>query len=191
MAPAAETAPVEDTVAKVGNELAVGEDLEFQRKWWKFEKIAWGFFVLLVLLDVAGVFGRGPAAKAHTVSTNRLMNVNYERIERFSTPSILTVHFSPDAVQDGKIYLWVSDSVVTKLGNQRVIPQPSASVTGNGGIFYTFLAAPLPNSVEFALEPAGPGVSQIQMRVLRAASNNDPASQEPLDSWSAKIFTMP
>ena len=53
------TKPVEDSVAKVNDEIAVGEDLEFQRKWWRFENIAWIFFALIIVLDVAGLFGRG------------------------------------------------------------------------------------------------------------------------------------
>ena len=36
--------PIADSVAKVDGEVAVGEDLEFQRKWWKFERATWIFF---------------------------------------------------------------------------------------------------------------------------------------------------
>lgn len=39
-----ETKPVEDTVPKVNNEVAVGEDLNFQRAWWKVERGIWIFF---------------------------------------------------------------------------------------------------------------------------------------------------
>ncbi len=52
--------PVEDSVAKVNDEIAVGEDLNFQRRWWRFENAAWMFFGLIILLDLAGLFGRGP-----------------------------------------------------------------------------------------------------------------------------------
>jgi hypothetical protein len=186
-----ETVPVEDTVAKVGNELAVGEDLQFQRKWWRFEKVAWLLFLIIVLLDVAGLFGRGPLAKASAVSSNHLMQINYERIERFSTPSILTIHFAPEAVQNGQIHLWVSDEVVKDLGNQRVIPQPASSRTGNGGIFYTFPSTPTPNSVEFALEPASPGVTHFQLRVFGDPGQGSPAEAPTLDSWQGKVITMP
>jgi hypothetical protein len=58
------TKPVEDSVARVNYEVAVGEDLEFQRKWWKFENAAWVLFTLIIIIDLLGVFGRGPVAKA-------------------------------------------------------------------------------------------------------------------------------
>ena len=184
--PATQTHPVEDSVAKIGNELAVGEDLDFQRRWWRFESIIWILFVIIVVLDVAGVFGRGPVAKAHSVSAGGMMEINYERIERFSTPSILTVHFRPSAVQNGLIHLWVSDSVVKELGNQRIIPQPQTSTTGNGGIFYTFPATAKPNSVEFALQPSNPGISHFALGIPGATPE-----APPLDRFEAKVVVMP
>ena len=64
MAAQQETKPVEDSVAKVDDDIAVGSDLEFQRAWWKFEKIAWFFLSLILLADwreySAGVRWRMP-----------------------------------------------------------------------------------------------------------------------------------
>jgi len=59
------TTPVDDSIAKVSNAVAVGEDLAFQRRWWRFERAVWIVFGIIVLLDLARVFGRGPAANAH------------------------------------------------------------------------------------------------------------------------------
>ncbi len=183
--PGIETAPVEDSVAKIGNEVAVGEDLEFQRKWWAFEKVAWVFFIIIVLCDVAGVFGRGPVAKTHVVTPGGTMVLDYEKIERFSTPSILTIHFGPSAVHDGKIQLWVSDSVVKELGNQRIVPQPVSSIIGNGGILYTFQSLPLPDSIEFALEPASPGMLHFKLRMP------GPTLETPQDQYEGRVIVMP
>ncbi len=180
------TRPVEDSIPKVADELAVGEDLEFQRRWWKFERATWIFFGILVSLDLAGVFGRGPAAKAHMATPDGAMRMNYERVERFSTPSILTIHFGPDAVRNGAIKLWVSDSIVQTLGNQRVIPQPVTSKMGDGGILYTFPSSPKSNSVEFALQPADPGFSHFTIRLVP-----DENVDQPMDSLTAGVFVMP
>lgn len=168
------------------DEILVGEDIHFQRKWWKFEIAVWWIFLLIVVLDIAGVFGRGPVAKASANTKGGLMVVNYERIERFSTPSILTIHFGPAAVTNGQIRLWVNDSVVTELGNQRVVPQPTQSVIGNGGILYTFSSTPLPDSVEFALQPSRPGVMHLKLQIPGATP--DDAAR---DVFETKIFVMP
>lgn len=186
--------PVEDTVPKVNNELAVGEDLEFQRKWWRFERGIWIAFAIIVALDVAGVFGRGPVAKAHMRTPDGAMNVRYERVERFSTPSVMTIEFGPAAVRDGKLQLWVSDSLVKELGNQRVVPQPLTSTTADGGIYYVFPTTNRPNSVEFGLQPSSPGLLHFTLRspaspisVQGPQSQGDPSTQE----LKAKVFVMP
>jgi hypothetical protein len=186
--PPSQTAPVADSVAKIGNELAVGEDLEFQRKWWRFEKAIWVLFILILVLDLAGVFGRGPVAKAHVITPGGAMIVDYERIERFSTPSILTIHFGPSAVHDGKIQLWVSDTITKSLGNQRIVPQPVTSTIGNGGILYTFDTTPLPDSIAFALQPSKPGIARFQLRMPKpGATLDDP----PQDQLQARVLVMP
>src|SRR4051812_27064190 len=145
--------PVDDSIEKVNDEIAVGSDLEFQHRWWRFERVIWTLFGLLILLDLLGFFGRGPFAKTHRRTSDGTMDVQYERIERSATPSILIIQFGPSAIREGKVRLWASETMVKALGAQRVIPEPSASAIGDGGISYTFSAGTAPASVQFALQP--------------------------------------
>jgi hypothetical protein len=160
MASAGEVAskPVEDLGHKVDGAVSVGEDLEFQERWWKFENIVWSFFALLLVLDLMGVFGRGWAAKAKAETSDGALHVQYERIERTMTPSVMQVRFGPNAAVDGKYKLFVSSSLVGELGNQRIAPEPESSAVGQGGFIYTFPALGQPAIVWFSLEPASPGI---------------------------------
>jgi hypothetical protein len=171
--------PVEDSVARVNDEIAVGEDLQFQRKWWRFEKFVWLLFTLIIVLDLAGLFGRGPIAKAERHSADGSIDVTYERIQRTDSPSILTVRFAESAIKDGKVRLYVSQSLVQELGTQRVIPAPLDTTVGDAGLTYTFLASKAPASVDFALQPAGPGLYRYTLRV---------PGGEPVQ---AKVFVVP
>jgi hypothetical protein len=179
MASAQTTKPVEDTVSKIDNDIAVGADLEFQRKWWRFTRIMWIVFSIVVVADLLGCFGRGPLANAQIRASDGTFELKYERIERFSTPSMLRVEFGPSAIHQGKAQLWVSQSLIRSLGNQRVVPQPSESVLDGDGILYTFPVTNLPATVEFALEPVSPGIYHLKMRV--------PGSQEV----NPRIIVMP
>lgn len=157
--------PVEDSIAKVNDEVAVGENLDFQRKWWRFENIVWIIFTLVLVLDLLGVFGRGWLAKQERKASDGSIDVKYERIERTSTPSNITVNFGQSAIRNGKVELYVSASLVKELAAQRVVPSPETTTIGDGGLTYVFPASGLPASVEFALEPTGPGVRHFQIRV--------------------------
>jgi hypothetical protein len=162
------TKPVQDSVAKVNDEVAVGEDLDFQRKWWRFENAAWVFFTLIIILDLGGLFGRGPIAKAERRTADGTLDVKYERIERTDSPSILSISFGQPAIQGGKIRLYVSNSLVKPLGTQRVIPAPQETILGDGGLTYTFPATKPPASVDLALQPSGPGIYDFTLGVVGA-----------------------
>jgi len=151
--------PVTDSVAKINHELAVGEDLVFQRKWWRFERAIWVLFILIIALDCMGAFGRGPLANARIESTDHAVEADYERIERTGTPSMMTVKVretAPDPIE-----LFVSDSAVSGLGLRRVIPAPETTTVGSGGFTYRFAIASLPAVVRFEFEPVGAGVYHI------------------------------
>jgi hypothetical protein len=160
--------PVDDSVQKINDEVAVGEDLQFQRRWWKFEGIMWWIITAVLLLNFAGVFGRGPLS--HAQMSNDAMDVKYERVERTGTPAILKMEFNSAALHAGKVKMHVSQSLVEELGAQRVVPSPLESAVGGGGITYTFSAEQAPGAVEFALRPPKPGVYYFTIQVAGSSA---------------------
>ncbi len=169
--------PVGDSVPKINDEVAVGEDLQFQRSWWKFESMMWWIIAVILLLNFAGVFGRGPLS--HAQMSNDAIDVKYERVQRTGTPAILKVKFKSTAQNDGRAKLHVSQSIVEELGAQRVIPSPIDSAVGDGGLTYTFTAGKIPGSVEFALQPPRPGIYRFTVQAAGASA------------LSARVVVMP
>lgn len=170
---------VADSVPKVKNEVAVGEDLEFQRKWWRFERIIWPILLAIVVIDMLGGFGRGWLAKAQKSTPDKAMTLQYERIARASTPSVMTFKFTEKAIHDSRIVLYVSDSVVKPLGAIRIAPQPAMSNVGDGGITYVFPASKGPSMVQIQLEPSFPGPHPFTVRI---------DGEPPIE---ASVFVMP
>jgi hypothetical protein len=173
------TQHVQDSIQKVDDEIAIGSDLAFQRKWWRFERAVWMVFTIIIVMDLLGFFGRGYFAKVQMRANDGTLLLKYERIERYSAPSIMTVQFGPAAIHDGRVQLWVNESVVKALGNQRIIPEPASSVIGQSGILYTFPATRNAASAEFALEPTAIGISRLMLGV--------PGAQQ----LKADIWVMP
>ena len=159
------TEPVVDSVPQVDNAIAVGEDLAFQRRWWKFERGVWVVFGLILLADALGGFGRGPLSKAERQTADGAMKVKYERVERAGTPSVMSLEFQPQAVRNGQLELFVSNTLLRQIGAQRIIPQPSSSSLSEGGVTYTFPVQAAPAIVQFALEPSFPGLHSFQLRL--------------------------
>lgn len=160
---------VADSVPKTRNELAVGEDIEFQRKWWRFESIVWPILMLIVLADLLGAFGRGWLSKAHAETPDHAMTLDYERIARASTPSVMTFRFNENAIHNGRIVLFVSNAVVKPLGAMRISPEPALSTVGGNGITYTFAANTAPASVQIELQPSFPGRHRFRVQAEGSA----------------------
>jgi hypothetical protein len=158
------TSDVEESVPKV-EEIAVGENLEFQRRWWRFERGLWIVFLFLLIADVLGLFGRGWLAKAQRTDAGHTLSLDYERVERASTPSIMTFHFMPSAIRNGRVQLFISEDIVRPLGAQRISPQPEKSTIGEGGVDYVFPATAIPATVEIQLEPSFPGLHHFRVQV--------------------------
>jgi hypothetical protein len=155
--------PVIDSVPKINSEVAVGEDLEFQRKWWRFETAMWWVIAFLLIANFSGLLGRGPLA--HTRMSNEAMLVKYERVERTGTPSILEVQFKPNSMGERQVKLHASQSVVNELGTQRVIPSPLETAITQDGLTYTFSTDGTPGTVQFALQPSKPGIYTFSLQV--------------------------
>lgn len=162
--------PVEDSVPKVQNAVAVGEDIEFQRKWWHFEKIVWPILLAIVLFDMLGGFGRGWLSKAKKSTPDQALTVDYERVMRASTPSIMTLKFTDAAIHNGRIIFFVGDSIVKPLGAQRISHQPAISSVGEGGVTYVFPASQSPATVQIQLEPSFPGPQRFHLQVEGSAA---------------------
>lgn len=173
------TTPVTDTVPKVAGELAVGEDLDFQRRWWVFERLIWGVFVMVIVCDLLGLFGNGWLSKAVASVPDGSLRVEYEWVARASTPSTMTLHFGPGALRDGRVQVYVSDAIVQGLGAQRVAPQPASSIIGDEGIRYTFPVSASPAQVQIQLEPTAPGPHHFRVQI---------PGKPPID---AAVFVLP
>lgn len=85
------------------------------------------------------------------------MMLKYDRIARASTPSLMTFQFSSQAIHNGHIRLYLSDSVVKPLGAMRIAPEPARSSIGDGGLTYDFPATGGQAMVQVELEPQLPG----------------------------------
>lgn len=168
---------VKDSVARINKEVAVGEDLQFQERWWRFERTVWILFLFILLCTFAGLLGRGPLAGA-TLSNDKL-KVKFDRIARTGTPSLMEISFTPAAIHEGKVQLFVSESVVRELGAQRIIPAPAQTYIGNGGLTYIFPATRTPAFVKFGLQPDGPGVYRMAIGI---------AGEQPLES---RVYVLP
>ncbi|BBP65162.1 hypothetical protein PHLH5_27030 [Pseudomonas sp. Cab53] len=78
----------------------VREDMAYQLKVWRFERVGWYGLVLLVILTLLGLFSRGPLSSREVRSDDGGLTVEYERFHRNRSTNPLTAHLkgAPNAV---------------------------------------------------------------------------------------------
>jgi hypothetical protein len=139
--------------------------MEFQRAWWRFERIAWYVLAAVLIADALGVFGQGWLARAQQSASDGTLHLLYDRIERAGAPSEITIELGAAAIHNGEATLFSSQNIIKELGAQRIIPEPRTSQVGPGGITYTFAAVGSPATVSIALQPVKPGFREIEIGV--------------------------
>lgn len=129
------------------------------------ENALWIFFLLIVIAALLGCFGRGWVAKGKVQAPDGSMTLQYERIARYSTPSMMTVQFGPGTVHNGQTALWADENLVKGMGLQRVMPQPAGSLLAPDGTIFAFPSIGQQPSIQLSLEPPTPGVKHVKLRV--------------------------
>jgi hypothetical protein len=78
-------------IHRIGD-LEISQDLAFQRKTWKAERIAWGCIGLIAMSALAGLFGNGPLSRATVGRTEKGFWIEYDRFVRYESPTMLRIH---------------------------------------------------------------------------------------------------
>lgn len=73
-------------------EYPVNEDMGYQLKVWRFERVGWYVLVLLVILTLLGLFSRGPLSTREVQSGDGRLGVEYEFFHRNGSVNPLVIH---------------------------------------------------------------------------------------------------
>ena len=135
--------------------LDLDEDLHFQRRQWRWERIAWVAMGGLIAYSLAGGFGGGgPLSSTDAVTADGSVRVHYERFARQLTPNSvdITVRQPPDG-RPAQIQL--SGDYLSSVTVKSAVPQPDTSFAAENGYLFAFkrLSGVVETKVELQLEP--------------------------------------
>lgn len=83
---------------KIGN-VEIDQDLEFQRRMWRAERIGWAVMAILLLCAALGMFGHGALSRTMALKGD-LLTVEYQRFGRYQAPMEMRVYLSAGSSQD-------------------------------------------------------------------------------------------
>ncbi len=143
-------------------------DIGYELRWWRFEKAFWALAAFVLVLGLAGIFGRGPLSEASARGAGGRLTLHYERIARFSTPDTLEVRVRSASAGDRAVIVHLSGEQL--VANRLEVVQPHPLLVrpdGARGAYFTFA---IPSGeryadVSFTQQPATAGFIRSRVTI--------------------------
>ncbi|MGW7356248.1 hypothetical protein ACWGI0_06145 [Streptomyces sp. NPDC054802] len=134
--------------------LEIDDSEAFHRKEQTFERVGWAALALLLVAACLGVFGDwGPVASATAKSPGGVVTMEYNRFDRYTARTDLTITAGAAAVEEGEVVLTLSSDWVDGAGIEQITPEPDSWESGPDGLQLTFTTASAPLSVQVSYRP--------------------------------------
>ncbi|MGI3776068.1 MAG: hypothetical protein ACRYGC_02145 [Janthinobacterium lividum] len=126
---------------RVNDELEVGYDLVFERRFHYAEIAGRAFLFLVVALALSGLLGRGPLSHESVRTPGGGPSADYEPVARYDTPTQVTLHLHPAPGQSTTTVV-VDTGFIEPMGLTALQPTPLSSAAHRGGLALTFGVQP-------------------------------------------------
>jgi hypothetical protein len=136
--------------------LDIEQDLDYQDRAWKRQRVSWVVMALVLLGALLGFFGPGLLGNSTAGNKGDPLWLEYNRFGRLQAETTtLRVYLSQPAGTRGQIRFWLSRGYVEDVRVMQVTPQPDSVEVGPDRFTFVILAPDLsrPTSITFYLEP--------------------------------------
>lgn len=116
--------------------LEIDEDLAFQVKEWRAQRVGIALLFLFVLGALLGLTGMGgPLSHGEAGDRDGAVRIEYERVVRRGTIATVTLHLRTSAPED--FHFWVSAPYVEQVKIESIAPQPQTVSVAPGRHVFT------------------------------------------------------
>ncbi|MCC6272934.1 MAG: hypothetical protein IT572_05665 [Deltaproteobacteria bacterium] len=145
-------------VARHGD-LEINEDISFQRKMWRAERVTRGFILTILAGGLLGAFGGGGALSVTELrSSEGGLRAEILRFGRVQQEQSLVLRFPPSP--SGETRLGIESAFFEAYSLERIFPPPLRTETREGRVDFLFPAAPESWRAHLALKPKRAGMAQ-------------------------------
>lgn len=152
----------------------VGEDIQLQRKVWKFERVGWYVLLAVVILTLLGLFSRGPLSSLVAVSDIRDLTVEYERFHRNggSNSMIIRTQGKPDQ----PVTVLIGKAMLEGFSIDSIQPLPMSSTSTSDGLALTLMPDKQGDAILY-LSWRSSGLGLIKSEIAVAGGGHIPITQ--------------
>ena len=151
----------------VNDEVEVGFNERFERRWVWVQRVGTAIMVLFTVANLSGALGRGPFSHHTVKSIVGGLTVDYEPVSRAQTPTQVTLHVSNRGPGD-RVEIFLGSISIEPMGLTRITPQPLDTKAVDGGLILSLSvpAGTLDGLVRLQLMPVGPGLFEQEAHLV-------------------------
>jgi hypothetical protein len=145
----------------------IDEDIVYQEREWKAQRVGWVIIWLLLLAALLGVFGKGVLSDAQAADPTQVLSVKYARFERYRSPTTIELVIGPTLTGAGKFAIALNREFVDRVSIDRIDPEPESVKSDSNRLLYEFevTADNQPAHVYINYEYAQFGASEVQINL--------------------------
>jgi hypothetical protein len=143
----------------------IEQDLSFQHREWRRERIGWVVIGLILLAGLLGLFGHHPFARATSQTAKGQLTVEYDRFARYESTAELMVTVKPQGKGEGKTSLWFDADYLDSINVVAVSPTPVRGEASAAERAFVFQTEGKPFSAIFSIQFRTIGLVHGRVRV--------------------------
>lgn len=153
-------------------ELEIPQDVSFQYRHWRRERIGWVLIACIIAAGSCGIFGHHPLARATAQTADSRLTVEYDHYARAESSGELVIVMKPDPRGDGIIRLWFDAKYLNSLQVLAVSPLPLRGEARQGGRDFVFQTDGQPVTAMVSIQFQRVGVVHGRVRLNEGEAVN-------------------
>jgi hypothetical protein len=146
-----------EEVVKRHGDLEIEENMTFQRRLWKVQRVIRTIALLILALGLAGGLGDGPLS--HATASQGGSSIEYERIAYRDTSQVYRLRITREMAPSGKARVWFDLETLRRMKLTELVPEPGRTILAADRTIFEFdveaEAGPLEVLFEFSPNVAG------------------------------------
>jgi len=118
--------------------LQLDQDIRFQYRHWRLERLGWVCIALVICAGLLGAFGHHPLARKIEQTPDKRLLVEYDRYARYDSSVEFRVTVEPDQHTAAELRLWFDQEYLDSVKVLGVSPLPIRGEAGDGRRAFVF-----------------------------------------------------
>ena len=147
-------------------DLQINEDIRFERRIWRVQRVGLVCIGGIVLAGLAGLFGRGLLSSAEAGGNAAGLRVEYNRFMRNTAPDRIELVVLDRDRSTGELHIWFDPGPGGNVQFEEIHPQPDRTlVSTEGSANYVFLLDPTTDRPRITVRIRPECVGRLPLRV--------------------------